>query len=164
MVILDFARFLKIITAVKFKTKHSRRKNYPALLHAAGLRPTRQRLALASWLFDGRSRHITAEEYRAAAKKMRASISLATVYNSLKNFTDAGLLRQVALDNGQIFFDTNTSPHHHIFHEDKKLLLDLPASAVRIRLPQTLSKKASARINVVVHVAKRKKACARKLS
>ncbi len=95
---------------------------------------------------------------------MRASISLATVYNSLKNFTDAGLLRQVALDNGQIFFDTNTSPHHHIFHEDKKLLLDLPASAVRIRLPQTLSKKASARINVVVHVAKRKKACARKLS
>lgn len=161
MVILDFALVLKIINAVKFKTKHSRRKNYPALLQAAGLRPTRQRLALAAWLFDGRSRHITAEAYRAAALKMRAPISLATVYNSLKNFTDAGLLRQVALDNGQIFFDTNTSPHHHVFHEDENILLDLPASAVRICLPKPHSKKALARVNVVVHVAKRKKPRAR---
>lgn len=128
-----------------------------AFLQAAGLRPTQQRLALAKWLFNGCDKHVTAEQFRAAALKMHAHVSLATLYNTLRNFTDAGLLRQIALDNGQIYFDTNTDAHHHIFDEDKRLLSDLPASAVRIvSLPKKLSKRALSHIDVVVHVRRAK--------
>ncbi len=157
---LIFRSALKHNKCVISDLKNARR-NYvssSALLQAAGLRPTRQRLALAKWLFSGRFKHVTAEEYRAAAHKMRAPISLATLYNSLKNFTDAGLLRQIALDNGLVYFDTNTGHHHHVFDEDTRCLSDLPASSVRlVSLPKALSKKALARVNVVVHIKKDKK-------
>ncbi len=124
-----------------------------ALLQAAGLRPTRQRMALADWLFDGCDKHVTAEQTHDATVDMRAGISLATVYNTLNSFTEAGLLRQVAIDSGQVYFDTNTSAHHHMFDEDSSYLMDIPASAVRVtQLPTLPQGKILSRVDVVVRV------------
>ena len=86
----------------------------PPLLQAAGLRPTRQRMALAAVLFDGCHKHMTAEQVYAAARK-KAPLSLATVYNALHQFTAVGLLREVLVDSNQVYFDTNISSHHHFF-------------------------------------------------
>ena len=124
-----------------------------ALLQAAGLRPTRQRAALADWLFDGRDKHVTAEQTHDASENMCAGISLATVYNTLNSFTEAGLLRQVVIDGGQVYFDTNTSAHHHMFDEDSGCLIDIPASAVRVtQFPDMPQGKTLSRIDVVVRV------------
>ncbi len=127
-----------------------------ALLQGVGLRPTKQRLALAGWLFDGCDKHVTAEHAYAAAAKRRSSISLATIYNTLNIFTTAGLLRQVVIDGGHIYFDTNTSAHHHLFDEKKRLLTDIPASAVRLaRLPKLPSGTTLSRVDVVLRVQSR---------
>ena len=106
----------------------------PALLKAAGLRLTRQRQVLAALLFDGKHKHVTAEQLHAAACKRRVSISLATVYNTLHQFTDAGLLRKVVVGQDSVYFDTNTDAHHHFFDEGSGHLIDVPASAVSIDL------------------------------
>jgi Fur family iron response transcriptional regulator len=123
------------------------------LLTGAGLRPTRQRLALAALLFDGVHKHVTAEQVYADCVQRRARISLATVYNSLNHFTAAGLLHQVVIDGGQVFFDTNIGDHHHIFDEDSGRLTDIPAAAVRVSgLPELPRDKQLARIDVVFRV------------
>ena len=106
----------------------------PALLKEAGLRLTRQRQILAALLFDGQHKHVTAEQLHAAACKRRASISLATVYNTLHQFTGAGLLRKVVVGQDCVYFDTNTAAHHHFFDEESGHLTDVPASAVDIAL------------------------------
>ena len=90
-------------------------------LRNAGLRPTRQRIALAKLLMESNHRHVTAEELYEEAKNANVSVSLATVYNALNQFTDAGLMREVVVDSGRSYFDTNISDHHHFFHEDKIL-------------------------------------------
>ncbi len=94
-------------------------------LRTAGLRPTRQRLALAKLLFEGGDRHITAEKLHAEALDNRVRVSLATVYNTLHQFTEVGLLREVVVDAGRSYFDTNTSNHHHLYHEDNGVLCDI---------------------------------------
>ena len=86
-------------------------------LRAAGLRPTRQRLCLARLLFEPGDRHVTAEQLHSEANAARVEVSLATVYNTLHQFTEAGLLREVVIEPGRSYFDTNTSDHHHFFHE-----------------------------------------------
>jgi Fur family iron response transcriptional regulator len=106
----------------------------PALLKEAGLRLTRQRQMLAALLFDGQHKHVTAEQLHAAASRHRMSISLATVYNTLHQFTDAGLLRKVVVGQDCVYFDTNTATHHHFFDEESGHLTDVPASAVGIDL------------------------------
>jgi Fur family iron response transcriptional regulator len=106
----------------------------PALLKEAGLRLTRQRQVLAALLFDGEDKHVTAEQLHAAACKRRVPISLATVYNTLNQFTDAGLLRRVVIGQDAVYFDTNTAAHHHFFDEETGHLTDVPASAVGINL------------------------------
>jgi len=137
------------------KQKNANRKydSSAALLQAAGLRPTTQRIALATWLFDGCDKHVTAEQTYEAAVKMRARVSLATIYNTLNCFTEAGLLRQVVIDGGQIYFDTNTHAHHHLFDEDTGFLTDIPASSVQVaQLPQMPQGKTLSRVDVVVRV------------
>jgi Fur family iron response transcriptional regulator len=106
----------------------------PTLLKEAGLRLTRQRQVLAALLFDGQDKHVTAEQLHAAACKRRVEVSLATVYNTLHQFTDAGLLRKVVIGQDSVYFDTNTAAHHHFFDEDTGHLTDVPASAVDIAL------------------------------
>ena len=88
-------------------------------LTAAGLRPTRQRLGLARLLFEGGNRHITAEQLHREATDGGVKVSLATVYNTLHQFTNAGLLREIMVDSNRCYFDTNVSEHHHFFYEDK---------------------------------------------
>src|SRR5262245_10510321 len=94
-------------------------------LRTAGLRPTRQRMALAQLLFTDKDRHVTAETLHGEAVAAGESVSLATVYNTLHQFTEAGLLRQVVVDGSRTYFDTNTGDHHHFYREDDGLLIDI---------------------------------------
>lgn len=127
-----------------------------ALLQAAGIRPTRPRLALAGLLFDGTHKHMTAEQVHGALRKNGQGVALATVYNTLHQFTDAGLLRQVAIDPARIYFDTNTESHHHFFDEADASLHDIPASAVRItRLPKPPRGRKLDRVDVIIRLRSR---------
>jgi len=124
----------------------------PPLLQAAGLRPTRQRMALAAVLFDGCHKHMTAEQVYAAARK-KAPLSLATVYNALHQFTAAGFLREVLVDSNQVYFDTNISSHHHFFDENAGELYDIPAKAVRLaRLPKPPKGRRLDRVDVIIRL------------
>jgi len=124
-----------------------------ALLQGVGLRPTRQRVALAKWLFDGLDKHVTAEQVHGFVLKKRMNISLATVYNTLNNFIDVGLLRRIVTGGGQVYFDTNMDDHHHLFDEEKSCLLDIPAGSVRFaKLPSLLKGKDLSRIDVVLRI------------
>ncbi len=125
----------------------------PPLLQAAGIRPTRQRMALAGVLFDGCPKHMTAEQVHAAVRKNRARVSLATVYNALHQFTAAGLLRQVLVDSSRVYFDTNIDAHHHFFDETSGQLHDIPAEAVSIdRLPKPLKGRKVERVDVIIRL------------
>lgn len=123
-------------------------------LRAAGLRPTRQRLVLAALLFgDGCDRHVTAEQLHGEAAAKGARVSLATVYNALNQFTAAGLLREVLVGPGKVYFDTNIGNHHHFYIEDDGTLLDIAADKVSItRLPPPPSGMNVERVDVVVRV------------
>ena len=99
-------------------------------LRGAGLRPTRQRLALAKMLLEGPDRHVTAEILNAEAQAASIRVSLATVYNTLHQFTAAGLLREIVVDSQRSYFDTNTSDHHHFFFEGSNRLDDIPGDQV----------------------------------
>jgi Fur family iron response transcriptional regulator len=124
------------------------------ILQSAGLRSTRQRLALGALLFDGMDKHVTAEQVFAAARKNRVLVSLATVYNTLHQFTEAGLLREVVIDASRVYFDTNTSDHHHFFNETEGQLADVPASSVHIeRLPRLPAGLRLDRVDVIIRVS-----------
>ena len=99
-------------------------------LRAAGLRPTRQRLALARLLLENGDRHVTAEQLHSEACGAEIQVSLATVYNTLHQFTEAGLMREVVVEPGRSYFDTNTTDHHHFFCEATSKLQDIPGQDV----------------------------------
>jgi Fur family iron response transcriptional regulator len=122
-------------------------------LKAAGLRPTRQRLALAKLLLESGPRHVTAEELFHEARSAGIAISLATVYNTLHQFTSVGLLREVVVDMGQSYFDTNTSHHHHFFDETTGQLTDIAEQEIEInRLPSPPPGAAIDRVEVIVRL------------
>jgi Fur family iron response transcriptional regulator len=126
------------------------------MLQAAGLRPTRQRMALGWLLFGKGARHLTAEMLYEEATLAKVPVSLATVYNTLNQFTDVGLLRQVAVDGSKTYFDTNTSDHHHFFVEGQNALVDIPSASVSIGdLPQVLDGYEVARVDVVVRLKRK---------
>jgi Fur family transcriptional regulator, iron response regulator len=102
------------------------------LLKQAGLRPTRQRMALGTLLFEGGDRHVTAELLHAEAVAVGHHVSLATVYNTLHQFKRAGLLRELAINGSKVYFDTNTSNHNHFFIEADGELHDIPSDAIRV--------------------------------
>lgn len=129
------------------------RIDFALKLRAARLRPTQQRLALARLLFDGHDRHVTAELLHGEALAAGASLSLATVYNTLNQFTQAGLLRQVIVDGARIHFDTNTGDHHHFYLEGEDRLIDIPGRDVRIDgLPKAPVGTEIQRVDVVVRL------------
>src|SRR3954470_17209919 len=122
-------------------------------LQQAGLRPTRQRLALARLLFDKVDRHITAEQLHAEATDAEVQVSLATVYNTLHQFTDAGLLREVVVEAGRSYFDTNVSDHHHFFLVDSGSLLDIAGEHVAVAaLPDAPHGTAVERVDVIIRL------------
>jgi Fur family transcriptional regulator, iron response regulator len=123
------------------------------MLREVGLRPTRQRMALGWMLFGKGDRHVTAEMLYEEAVKAKVPVSLATIYNTLHQFTDVGLLRQVAVDGSKTYFDTNVSPHHHFFIETENDLVDIPHSEVVVgRTPIPPEGYDVVRIDVVVRL------------
>ena len=122
-------------------------------LREAGLRPTRQRLALARLLFERGDRHVTAELLHGEALAQTVRVSLATVYNTLHQFTAAGLLREVVVEPGRSYFDTNIDDHHHFFSESVGTLQDIPGEDVTVSgLPQPPAGTEIRRIEVIVRI------------
>ena len=123
-------------------------------ISSAGLRPTRQRLALAELLFDGEDRHVTAEILHLEAQSKKFKVSLATVYNTLHQFTSAGLLREISVDGSRSYFDTNTGHHHHFYYEKDGKLRDIPNSLISIdKLPSAPEGTKIKRVDIVVTIA-----------
>ena len=122
-------------------------------LRDAGLRPTRQRLALARLLFEGGNRHVTAEQLHAEARREEIPVSLATIYNTLNQFRKAGLLREVVVDSGRSWFDTNLEEHHHFFHEATGALTDFEAEGLEVEgVPRAPAGTEIDRVEVIVRL------------
>ncbi|MGB3179443.1 MAG: iron response transcriptional regulator IrrA [Albidovulum sp.] len=123
-------------------------------LARAGLRPTRQRLSLAALLVgDGKNRHVTAESLHAAASSSSEPVSLATVYNTLRAFCEAGLINEISVDGSRSYFDTRLDDHPHFFWEEDGRLVDAPAEDLEItRLPKLPDGAELARVDVVIRL------------
>jgi Fur family iron response transcriptional regulator len=135
--------------------QQSRERDVSEVLRRAGLRPTRQRVALGRLLFAGEDRHVTAEMLHEEAVRVGQRVSLATVYNTLHQFKRAGLLREIAVCGQRAYFDTNTSNHNHYFIEDDGTLIDILGTTVRVEgLPQPPDHLRISHIDVVVRLVK----------
>ena len=126
-------------------------------LGRAGLRPTRQRLLLATLLVgDGQDRHVTAESLFDASRSAGEKVSLATVYNTLRAFCDAGLIQEVMVDGSKSYFDTRLDDHPHFFWEDSQALTDAPADQLEIaRLPDAPEGAEVSKVDVVIRLRRR---------
>jgi Fur family iron response transcriptional regulator len=126
-------------------------------LAQGGLRPTRQRLALARLLVgDGENRHVTAESLFALTGDIGEKVSLATVYNTLRAFCDAGLMNEIVVDGSRSYFDTRIDDHPHFYWEDRMALSDAPADQILIaRLPEAPEGTEVARVDVVIRLRKK---------
>ena len=128
-----------------------------ARLRHAGLRPTRQRMALASLLYAKGDRHLTVEELHEEALAADVPVSLATVYNTLHQFTEAGLIRVLAVEGARTYFDTNVSDHHHFFIEGRNEVLDIPVSNIEIgNLPEAPAGMEISFVDVVIRLREKK--------
>jgi Fur family transcriptional regulator, iron response regulator len=128
-----------------------------AMLRDVGLRPTRQRMALGWILFAKGDRHLTAEMLYEEASKAKVPVSLATIYNTLHQFTEAGLLRQIAVDGSKTYFDTNVSEHQHFFIEGENALVDIPNADVAVdKMPQVPDGYEIARVDVIVRIKRKR--------
>ena len=138
-------------------TRHNRSySGVIAKLKRAGLRPTRQRTALAKLLFETEDRHVSAEDLHGEARASGIGVSLATIYNTLHQFTNSGLMREVVIEAGRSYFDTNTGDHHHFFHEDTGRLEDIPSDRINVSaLPSAPEGTEVSRVDVVVRVSRR---------
>ena len=127
-----------------------------AMLRGVGLRPTRQRMALGWILFGKGDRHLTAEMLYEEATRAKVPVSLATIYNTLHQFTEVGLLRQVGVDGSKAYFDTNVAAHHHFFVEDANEPLDIPDADVLVgRTPLPPAGYEIVRVDVVVRLRRK---------
>ena len=125
-------------------------------LREVGLRPTRTRIALSALLFSKGDRHVTAEKLFEEANQTGVSVSLATVYNTLHQFTEVGFLRQVAVDASKSYFDTNTTEHHHFYIEDRRELMDIhPTNVIVGKAPVPPDGYEIAGIDVVVRLRRK---------
>lgn len=126
-------------------------------LAGAGLRPTKQRLLLAGLLIgDGQNRHVTAESLFEATRDAGEKVSLATVYNTLRAFCDAGLMQEVMVDGSKSYFDTRVDDHPHFFWEDSAMLTDAPADEMQISsLPNAPEGTEIAKVDVVIRLRRR---------
>ncbi len=135
----------------------SEKTDVSELLKQAGLRPTRQRMALGELLFANDDRHVTAEMLHEEAVATAFPVSLATVYNTLRQFTEAGLLRAIAVDGARTYFDTNTSKHHHFLNENDGRLIDIPTDSMQISgMPQAPEGMEISSVDVVIRIRDRR--------
>jgi Fur family transcriptional regulator, iron response regulator len=142
------------------ETKHTDQRPFTPIvqrLRAAGLRPTSQRLYLARLLFEQGDRHVTAEQLHSEAQASRIAVSLATVYNTLHQFTTAGLLRELVIESGRSYFDTNITNHHHFFFEENGALVDIPGESLALAtMPVPPEGARISRVDVIVRVSRGK--------
>ncbi|MBP1887201.1 MULTISPECIES: iron response transcriptional regulator IrrA [Sinorhizobium] len=125
-------------------------------LRNSGLRPTRQRVALADLIFAKGDRHLTVEELHEEAVEAGVPVSLATVYNTLHQFTEAGMIRVLAVESAKTYFDTNVSDHHHFFVEGQNEVLDIPVSNIQIdNLPEPPEGMEISHVDVVVRLRRK---------
>ena len=156
-------RFMLAITRLPFRghqtDETAMTARYAAVLdrlRKAGLRPTRQRLTLGRLLFEGVDRHVTAEQLHGQAEAAGFPVSLATVYNTLHQFTDGGLLREVVVEAGRSYFDTNTGGHHHFFDAGTGTLTDIPGDDIVIGdLPPPPAGAEIERVDLVIRIRSR---------
>lgn len=124
-------------------------------LREAGMRPTRQRMSLGELLFASGDRHITAEQLHAETVRAGICVSLATIYNTLNQFTEAGLLREVAVEGHKSYFDTNTSNHYHYYLEEDGQLMDIDSDQMMVKgLPMPPKGMKIGRIDIIVRLEK----------
>jgi len=127
--------------------------NFAEQLRLAGLRPTRQRVGIAALLFDGRHRHVTADSLNEEITTAGLQVSGGTVYNTLNQFTDAGLLRRVIIHNEYSLFDTNTDHHHHFYDASNDQLIDIPnEDLILAKLPQAPDGHEIKAVDVIIHI------------
>ncbi len=126
-------------------------------LMSGGVRPTRQRVALAALLVgDGMDRHVTAESLFADVQEQGERVSLATVYNTLRAFCDAGIMQEITVDGSKSYFDTNISDHPHFFWEDERVLTDAPADQLKIMsLPEAPEGAEISKVDVVIRLRRK---------
>ena len=130
--------------------------NIPQMLRTAGLRPTRQRIGLAVLLFSRGNRHVSAEQIFEEASAANMPVSLATIYNTLHQFTSAGLMRAVAVDSAKTYFDTNTEDHHHFYHEDSGMVVDVHDADMKVvGLPDIPEGMELSRVEVIVRLKRK---------
>ena len=123
-------------------------------LRGAGLRPTRQRLAIAALLLDGRHRHVSADSLAREIRQTGAHMAGGTIYNTLNQFTEAGLLRRVTIHNEHSVFDTNTDHHHHFYDAELYRLIDIPADEVLLAsLPGAPEGHDIKAVDVLIHIS-----------
>ena len=124
-------------------------------LREAGLRPTRQRVILSELLFARGDRHVTAEMLYAEASEANIQLSMATVYNTLNQFTQAGLLRRIGPDGSRSFFDTNTTVHPHFYLHGDDILIDVPEKLVLDQMPEALPGHEISRLDIIIHIRRK---------
>jgi Fur family transcriptional regulator, iron response regulator len=139
--------------------RHAMASEMKNKLRIAGLRPTRTRVALAHMLFAQGNRHVSAEMLFEEANRAKVSVALATVYNTLHEFTKVGFLRQVAIDSSKSYFDTNNTEHHHYYLEDRHELMDIPPTDVAVgEIPVPPPDYEIVRVDVVVRLRRKARA------
>lgn len=122
-------------------------------LQSAGLRATPKRIAIGGLLFDGKDRHVTADDVASMARQAGVRVSLATVYNTLNQFVAAGLLKRITLDSDRTYFDTNVDDHHHLFFEESGELRDIPGDSIRVEgLPDAPSGSSVRAVDVIIRM------------
>ena len=127
-------------------------KDIKHFLRQNSLRPTKQRVIIANYLFDGVNKHVTAETLSNKLLKMKAEISLATIYNTLHDFYEKGLLKKLMINSERIYFDTNTEHHHHFYSKKDQKLIDINEDMKVSGLPKPPKNKKINKIEVLVHL------------
>ena len=123
------------------------------ILRNSFLRPTKQRMMIGELLFNGLDKHVTAESLYRELQRTKQKISLATVYNTLHDFCEKKLLKKVTVDSEKVYFDTNTSPHHHFYSDNEKLLIDIPKDKIKIHgLPKAPKGKQIKDVELIAHL------------
>ena len=134
-------------------TQSTGKRDMAGLLKTHGILPTQQRLLIARTLFD-RDQHLSADQVMTQVNDSRDRVSKATVYNTLGLFASKGLVREVIVDPSRVFYDTNTSDHHHFYNIDTGELRDIDATMVRINsLPDLPEGTVAAGVNVIIRIS-----------
>ena len=123
------------------------------ILWVNDLRPTKQRVLIGNFLFDGIDKHVTAESLFKKLSNEKHGVSLATVYNTLHEFCKKELLNKITIDTDKVYFDTNTSSHHHFFSDKEKILLDIKSQDVKISsMPEAPKGKKIKKVELIIHL------------